>query len=78
MFEWVPMTHISLVDISAGICDALQALVDDGHHMLLCVGEQAVALAQLAAPPLVQILQFLKASRTHTAFFFFTANNSER
>lgn len=59
-FKSILRTHIPLVNISAGFCDALQALADDGHHMLLRVGEQAVALAQLPAPPLVQILQFLK------------------
>lgn len=53
-------THIPLVHISAGFGDALQALADDGHHMLLRVGEQNVALPQLPHPPLVQILQFLK------------------
>lgn len=62
-FKSILRTHIPLVNISAGFCDALQALADDRHHMLLRVGEQAVALAQFPAPPLVQILQFLKGTR---------------
>ncbi|TNN26267.1 hypothetical protein EYF80_063596 [Liparis tanakae] len=43
----------------SGTLEARLALADDGHHVLLCVGEQDVALRQLPYSPLVQILQFL-------------------
>lgn len=29
-------THISLINIGAGFCNAFQALANDGHHILLC------------------------------------------
>ena len=37
-------THVPLVNITACFMDALQALVNDGHHMLLRVREQDVAV----------------------------------
>lgn len=52
-------THILLINISSGFSNAFQALANDGHHMLLCVWEQDVALCQLLYSPLIQILQFL-------------------
>lgn len=37
-------THILLINIGAGFSNALQAFAYDGHHVLLCVREQDVAL----------------------------------
>ena len=57
-------THILFINISASFSNAFQALANDGHHMLLRVREQAVALSQLLYSPLVQVLQFLGEDTT--------------